>query len=190
MKNRILSVIAISILLTNIFSGCSKKCGDFNSDVINWLPYKKADLIILTYNTNKDTLTLKSHVINHTDKVRYNAKCECADSYSVVISSNSIHINVDFLNSKSIKDSFIKINNDNLSFSEQLSFYYLNGKNYSNVLVYINKWQNQSTRFTKLYISKNIGIIEIVGQSEDWVIENDTNKSIDVSEIDFNETNC
>jgi len=170
--------------------GCSKKCGEFNSDIISWLPYKKTDLIILAFNTNKDTLTLKSSVINHTEKVRNNTKCACEDSYSLVISSDSLHINVVFFNSKSIGDSHIRINYDNLNFSEHLTSYQLNGKNYSNVLVYKNNEQNHTARFIKLYISKNIGIIEIVGQSEDWVIENDAIKSIEVSEIEFNETNC
>lgn len=171
-------------------TGCSKKCDEFNSDIINWLPYKKTDLIILTYNTNKDTLTLKSSIINHTKKVRNNTKCECEDSYNVVISSDSIHINVDFYKSKSIDDSYAKINNDNFHFLEQLNSYQLNGKNYSNVIVYKNSELNSGTRFTKLYISKNIGIIEIIGLSEDWIIENDISKSIEVSDIDFNEASC
>jgi hypothetical protein len=189
-KNRNLPIIAIFVTLLCILTSCSKKCDEFNSDIINWLPYKKTDLIILANNSNKDTLTLKSNTINHTEKVRNNTKCACEDSYSLVISSDSIHINVDFFNSKSVGDSYIKINYDNLNFLEQLNSYQLNGKNYSNVIVYKNNEQNHATRFTKLYISKNIGIIEIIGLSEDWIIENDSGKSIEVTEIDFNETNC
>jgi hypothetical protein len=41
-----------------------------------------------------------------------------------------------------------------------------------------------------LVISKNIGIIEIIGVSEEWIIENDNIKNIEVSEIDYNKSDC
>jgi hypothetical protein len=189
-KNRSLPIIAILITLLYILTGCTKKCDEFNSDIINWLPYKKTDLIILTNNTNKDTLTLKSNIINHTEKIKRNTKCTCEDSYSLIISSDSILINVDFYDSRSIDFSFVKINNDNLNYSELLNSYQLNGKNYSNVIIYKNDSQNSTKRFDKLVISKNIGIIEIIGVSEEWIIENDNIKNIEVSEIDYNKSDC
>jgi hypothetical protein len=77
-----------------------------------------------------------------------------------------------------------------LNYSELLNSYQLNGKNYSNVIIYKNDSQNSTKRFDKLVISKNIGIIEIIGVSEEWIIENDNIKNIEVSEIDYNKSDC
>ncbi len=41
-----------------------------------------------------------------------------------------------------------------------------------------------------LLISKSIGIIGIFGISEEWHIGDDSYKSIDISMVDFKESNC
>ncbi|MBI5541149.1 MAG: hypothetical protein HY951_13870 [Bacteroidia bacterium] len=190
-KNRTLPIIAVSLTLLYILTGCAKKCEDFNEDIINWLPYKKTDNIILTNDNIKDTLTLKSNVINHTEKIKRNTKCACEDNYTLLLSSDSINISVFFNNSRVLNDSYVIINHEYLNYFEQQNYtYQLNGLIYGRVIIYKNNSQNSNKRFDRIVISRSYGIIEIIGIDENWILEDSSVKEIEFTSIDFNKIDC
>lgn len=185
-----LSLFIMTIILFTAFTGCRRKCVEFNNDILTWMPYKLSDNVILSRDSINESLIVTGSRIEHTNKIGHWVKCDCGDSYIIELSSDSMTINIIFDNSYYVENSWARINYESLGYSEQFSTYQSNGKTYSNVIAYKNNSQNLSKRFDMLLISKSIGIIGIIGVSEEWHTGDDTFKSIDVSMVDFKESNC
>ena len=88
-------------------TGCATKCDDFNNEIIDWMPYKKADRIIIGNNNKTDTLIVNYSEIHHTDKIGFGVNCECENSYIIHLSSDSLIINVLFYNANAVERSEI-----------------------------------------------------------------------------------
>lgn len=173
-----------------VLTGCATKCDDFNNEIIDWMPYKKADRIIIGNNNKTDTLIVNYSEIHHTDKIGFGVNCECENSYIIHLSSDSLIINVLFYNANAVERSEILINNEWMNYSERLDRLQINGKEYTDLIIYKNVNETPASRFEKIIISKSIGIISIVGKNELWGIKDDTKRDIDVSKIKLKTIDC
>lgn len=185
-----LKIVLIVILLTTFVMGCSKKCDDFNREIIDWMPYKVQDKIMISDSTETETLTVTLSEINHTDKVGRFTMCACEDNFIVDLSSASIKIQVCFNQSMYIKSSLIFINGESLNYSEQLKNLELNGHTYNDIIIYKNSNQSIDSRFEKIIISKFIGIVEIIGLNENWIVTDYEKRITEISEIDYKSSDC
>jgi len=155
-KHGFLVIASLIVLLTS----CAEKCDDFDYDIIEWMPYKKNDKIVLSNNNHRDTLSVNYSEIHHTDKIRFGVKCACVNSFTVDLSSETFDLHILFNDSKLIELSEIEINNEWLNYSEQLDNLTINEINYTNLIVYKNS--NSTNDFQKIIVAKRIGIIAIV----------------------------
>ena len=173
-----------------VLTGCSTKCDDFNNKIVDWMPYKTSDKIVMSRNSIRDTLIVNYSEIYHTDKVGFGAKCTCENSYILNLSSNTLKIDIRFNDSKSIEQSEIVINDEWMNYSEQLNNLNINGKIYTDLIVYKNTNQTSSSKFEKIIVAKSIGIIKIIGKNNEWIIIDDSKKQIETSDIKFKNTDC
>jgi hypothetical protein len=95
-----------------------------------------------------------------------------------------------FDQSNYIKSSLIFINGESLNYSEQLKNLELNGHTYSDIIIYKNSSQSIDSRFEKIVISKFIGIVEIIGLNENWIITDNDKRITEISEIDYKSSDC
>ena len=184
------SIYLVLTFIYIIMTSCGKRCEDFNNDILNWMPYKKGETIVFQKDGVLDTCNLVNNEIYHTDKIGAWTKCDCEDSYSLTISSDSLNIEIIFHQSIDVSDSYIYINNEGLSFVKQESSYTYHNISYSNVLIYENSRGTEDTRFHKVIISKSIGIIGIIGKSEEWIIFDDSTRSIQIADVNQNFSDC
>lgn len=184
-------LLSICIALVILISGCKKKCDEFNEGIIDWMPYKVSDKIIIFNNITSDTLIVNNSEIYHTKKIGAFTKCACSSSFYVSLSSDSFNINVSFNESRNIEQSQIVINNGySLYYSEQFEMLALNGYYYSDVVIYRKHINTGEQRFNTAYISKSIGIIGIVGENDEWYIHDNSKKILEMSRIAFTSTDC
>jgi hypothetical protein len=186
-RHYIVLLILVSLLI--IPSGCATICEDFNNQIINWMPYKEADKIIIAKGNQVDTLIVNSSLRQHTDKIRFGSKCVCENSYSLKLSSDSLNIDVLFEDSRAVENSVITINNEFLNYSSKLDSLEINGRKYFDLIVFENQ-QHLIDKFDKIIISKSIGIISITKQGYDWIIINDSKRNIELSKIGINISDC
>lgn len=184
------SFYLVFVFIYLVLTGCGKRCEDFNNDILNWMPYKNGDAIVLQKNESLDTMYFDNSEVIHTDKLGAWSKCVCEDSYYVRMSSDSLSIDVIFYHSVDVSNSNFTVNNEGLNFVKQESSYHYNNKLYSNVLIYENPNQSDNNRFERILISKFIGIIGIIGTSEEWMIVDDSNRSINISDVKQNIIDC
>jgi hypothetical protein len=187
-RHYIVLLILVSLLI--IPSGCGTICEDFNNQIINWMPYKEADKIIIAKGNQVDTLIVNSSLRQHTDKIRFGSKCVCENSYSLKLSSDSLSIDVLFEDSRAVEKSVITINNEFLNYSSKLDSLEINGKKYFDLIVFENLHQYLINKFDKIIISKSIGIISITKQGYDWIIIYDSKRNIELSKIGINISDC
>ena len=161
----------------------SKNCEEFDYDIVQWLPYNESDNIIMSNSDQFDTLLLESREITHTDGYPILSCCACTNSYSLGCSSTNLKIHAFFHDSKSYTSSWININNEQLTYSRYLDSYELNGKEYTDILVYVSFQEDQSESFIKVIIAKNIGILTIIGTDGEWTITDDTLREANTKEI-------
>jgi hypothetical protein len=183
-------ILLIFASLVIISAGCGTICEDFNNDIINWMPYKEADKIIIAKGNQVDTLIVNFSLIQHTDKIRYGSKCECDNLYLLKLSSDSLSIAILFNDSRAVENSVITINNEFLNYSSKLDSLEINGKKYFDLIVYENINQYLINKFDKIIISKSIGIISITKQGYDWIIIDDSKRNIELSKIGLNISDC
>jgi hypothetical protein len=183
-------VLLIFVSLVIIPSGCNTICEDFNNEIINWMPYKDADKIIIAKGNQVDTLIVNFSLRQHTDKIRFGSKCVCENSFSLKLSSDSLNINVLFEDSRAVENSVITINNEFLNYSSKLDSLEINGKKYFDLIVFENLHQYLINKFDKIIISKSIGIISITKQGYDWIIIDDLKRNIELSKIGLNISDC
>jgi hypothetical protein len=179
------------VLMTGLFflSSCATKCPDFDKTILDWMPYKQNDRIIISTGNKTDTLIVNMSLIEHTDKVGFGSKCSCQNIFSLQISSDSINIHGNFNDSRLVNESGFIINNWNFYYSEQKDTMEINGVNYSNLVIYANT-ENAYSPFEKLIISKSIGIIEIISKNGNWNLVDNSNRQIKISDINMQIHNC
>jgi hypothetical protein len=173
-----------------VVTSCSTKCDDFDNKIVDWMPYKTNDKIIISQNDNNDTLTVNLSEIYHTDKIDFGLDCACEDAYILNLSTDSLIIEVRFNDSKLIKNSSIIVNDEYMDYYEQLETLTINEKVFTDLIIYMNTNNGSSMRYEKIVIAKNIGIIAIFGENDEWVIVDESKKAIDASEIEFKSTDC
>lgn len=184
------STFICTLVIFFVLTGCGRRCEDFNADILTWMPYKIGDRIVLQKDEILDTLTVVQSEIYHTDKIGAWVKCSCSDRYTIYLSSDTLNIIVTFEASHNVNASNVKVNDEHLYFSERLNAFNFNDKQYSDVIIYKNNYQSQFKRFDSLLISKSIGIIGIIGSTGEWVIPDDSKRTIDLSSIDFINVDC
>ncbi len=189
MKN--ISLSSIFILFSIVFFyGCGKRCAEFNEDILTWMPYQKGDSLILENDGILRTCYFIKSKIIHTDKMGTWDKCDCESSYSINLQSDSLDINLMFNHSYDVSRSYIELNNETFCFEKLESNYTYNNKDYLHVLIFENCREEDENRFDKILISKSIGIIGIIGSSEEWIIYDDSTKQIHISNIDQDIIDC
>jgi hypothetical protein len=176
-------ISALSIALFLVLTHCDKRCEEFNYDIVQWLPYEESDRIPISNTTNLDTLMVVSREITHTDSYPIFSCCACINSYSIKLASTSLAIQAFYFDSRSYVGSSIHINNEDLIFNAHYDTYEINGKEYSDVLEYINYQKDQSKYFSKIIIVNGIGIVSIVGSNDDWIITDFSAREIDPKKI-------
>jgi hypothetical protein len=154
------------------------------------MPYQTNDEIVLSKNDDNDTLIVNSSQIYHTNRISFGGKCSCVNLYILRLSNDLIKIDITFWDLQNIERSEMNINGEYMDFSEQLDTLKLEGITFSDVTIYKNIGINSYNRYDKIIISKSIGIIRIIGKSEDWIIIDPIKRQIDPSEIEFIDTSC
>ncbi len=154
------------------------------------MPYKTNDKIVIFQNANTDTLTVEYSEIYHTDKIRFGEKCSCVNSFTLNLSSDSFKIEIRFYDSDVVEQSEIAINDEWMIYSEQIDNLTINGKAYTDLIVYKNTKQTPSKRFDRVIISKTIGIVAIIGEKDEWAIMDNSVRKIDLSDIEFKMADC
>lgn len=187
--NRTIPILLITAAIIFGSIGCGKKCEEFNSDILTWMPYQKDDRIIYAKDGINDTITVKSTTVEHTTKVGYRTMCDCSDYFRIELYSDSLTIDVWFDNSNNVSESWVEVAGENLSFSEQAGTFQFNNKTYTDVLVYVNNSTSLTKRIDRLIIAKSVGIIGIIGTTHEWIF-GDTFKYIEVTMIDYEESDC
>jgi|WetSurMetagenome_2_1015567.scaffolds.fasta_scaffold305379_2 hypothetical protein len=177
------------ILFICLISSCAERCDDFDYSITEWMPYQKNDKIAFSNNNIIDTLTVTYSEINHTDKIKFGSKCICENSYVVNISSATLDVTAMFYDAKNIDQSEIEINNEYLTFSEQVNSAIINGKTYINVVIFVNP-NHVSGIFQQVMIAREIGIVAIISSEDYWVITDDSQRQVEPSQIDFVSSNC
>ncbi len=184
----IFNFLLVSASLILVMTSCAKKCDDFDNKIIDWMPYKTNDKIVVSQNGDMDTLNVNYSEIYHTDKIAFGVKCACEDSFILNLSSESLHIDIRFNDSRQIEQSDIVINDVWLEYSEHLDALVINGKSYSDLIIY--KSNIASSRYEKIIVVKSIGIVSIIGDREEWTITDDALKQIEISDIEFMGVDC
>lgn len=134
--------IIIFFILIMILIRCEKKCPLFNTDILNWLPYKANDTIVFYKGDSSSKIIVSGFYINHADHYGSckQTDCACDESINVKMQFDSIDISLGSETSQNFNNSFINITCDNGEFSLRadsiLSNYELNGNHYDNVIVY------------------------------------------------------
>jgi hypothetical protein len=179
-----------SVFMFFALLGCSTKCEDFNSGITNWAPYKQNDKIALTCNSGADTLSVHSSRVEHTEKIGFGMKCACMDMYMVYLSSATMAINIRFNSSRVVSQSEIQVNDEWMNFSEEVESMEINGHVYTNLILFVNSYPDVNHTFNQVILAKSIGIVAIIGDEQTWTIMENTPKSIDMHEIDYNGRGC
>ena len=183
---RFLIFVALIIVSASFYN----KCEEFDYEIVQWMPYDERDKILLSDSLSVDTLTVNSREIKHDDGYPFLSCCACENSYSMSLSSGKFEIFVHFADSKSYANSSIVINGEHLQFSQYFDSYEINGKKYTDVLEYINYWNDQSKNYSKIIIAKSIGMLTIIGPDKEWIITDDSKRTIDPEKIPVITDNC
>lgn len=185
---KILLILTWMIIILN---GCTRKCEDFDNEILDWMPYKVNDKIELSSNSSSfETLTVSYSEINHSDKIPVMAKCMCENSFIISLSSDSLNITIFFENSNEIDQSWIHINGEQMGYSEHLDNLEINGHRYADLIIYEKNELTLMIRFKKIIIAKSIGIIAISEMNNEWRIVDDSKKQIEISDIKSIKTGC
>ena len=188
MKHSIILLIIVALIL--LTASCNQECEDFNYDIVQWLPYDENDEILLTNSNFVDTLTVDYRGITHTEEIPRFSLCICENSFIVGMSSDSVKISIMFYDSRNFEDSFVSINDEYLGFHQQLETYEINGKVYSNLLEYTYQNPEQPATYETVIIARSVGIISIIGKSEEWVPVDDSSHEIEASTIRVTLSDC
>jgi hypothetical protein len=189
MYKSVIFAINITLLLV-LVSGCGDRCDDFNNDIVSWMPYKVNEKIVLSDSVNTQTLVVHYCQITHSDKLSSGSTCLCSDSYSLIMSSDLFYLDVQFISSKVLEDSYIEINHEELIFSEELDSLELNGNVYQDVVVYLSTDPNFYGNYNKIIISKSIGILAIIGDANQYFVVDDAKRQVDVASVDVIGADC
>lgn len=171
-------------------SGCAQKCEGFNNDIINWMPYKTSDKIPVTNDKIHDTLTVLYSDIHHTNKIAYGVKCACENSYNLMLSSDSLELEIYFNDSRDVTQSEIYINGEGMFYRKQMDKMEIMGSWFSDLIEYSKYSQDKGAAFDSIIIAKSVGIILIKGPDTEWTTVNDSEKNIEVSDLRFISKNC
>ena len=182
--------LLVFVFLALIVTGCYKHCDEFNKEILDWMPYKLQDKIMVTDLNKTDTLTVTDANIYHTDKIKIFSMCGCMDHYIVSLSSDSIEIQAEFYDSGNAKNSTIYINHEYLNYSEQLDNLVLNGHNYNDLQIYKGNTAVNGGRFDKIIISKSVGIVAIIEKNRNWINLDNNIRNINISNINYNIDGC
>jgi hypothetical protein len=186
---KLLTVISIFLYLIILFSGCSTKCPSFESSILEWMPYKEHDKIILSNGSETDTLIVTSSQIEHTDRMAFGTRCACSNMFYLHLSSDSLNIQGSFHDSRIVEQSSFVINTWNFYFSELRDTMEIDGLIYSDLIVYHNT-DTMYSHFEKIIISKSIGIVAIIGTNEEWKLVDNSNKQVKISDLKMQIHNC
>ena len=173
-------------------AGCNKRCEEFNDGFVKWLPYQVKDEILLTDSTKIDTFFMKVtyREITHTDKIPRLATCMCEDSYTVGLSSDTLHISLHFAESRNFKNSMVHVNEEYFFYYEHLDSCEISGREYYNVIEYIRNQEDQNLDPDKVFIARSVGIIYLMISGEIWKIVDDSKKDIDPAGIKKTIVDC
>lgn len=179
--------------------GCGRKinCPDFNSEVLQWIPYEKNDTIELHNLANDSVLMLpvRSIIATHTTHYITNLKCgECDDNIMINAEMSSIQFFANiYLNKNQITSQFYMIHGSNFDddenhMSEESNFTF-EGNGYNNVRIFTN---NITTApFNKLIIAKGFGIIGLIDRDGNtWKMKNPALRNSRMTDIEIVETSC
>ena len=183
-------ICTLSIAVISVLNHCDKKCEEFNYDIVQWLPYEESDRIPISNATKSDTMRIVSREITHTDSYPIFSCCACINSYSIQLASAGFTIQAFYIDSRSYVGSSIHINNEDLIFYAHYDTYEINGKEYSDVLEYINYQEELSKSFSKIILAKGMGIVSIAGADGDWIITDFTGREIDPKKIHLVTEDC
>jgi hypothetical protein len=188
MKRIIFPGLILNFLL--LLTGCATKCPDFDRSVLEWMPYKLGDKLIL-YNQNQaDTFVAWYSQIDHSDKIVSGMDCACDNSYFLKLHSDSVDLLITFYNSSNIKISEIDINEDALRYSQQMDSIDLDKQSFKDVIVFKNPNINHPQRFDSVFVSKSIGIIAVYTANELWSIRDNSKRGIKISDVKMLVNNC
>ena len=99
-------------------------------------------------------------------------KCLYENIFSGGLYFDSLDIFVTFHDSRSFKNSFVRINNEYLDFHQHFD-----------VIEYTNYSPAESVNFINVIIAKSIGIIRVIESDEEWIIVNDSSRIIEVAVV-------
>ena len=182
--------IAAYLLGLICFVGCSQKCDDFDVRILDWMPHHVGDTFVLKDSLNSYTFTVNLAEISHSNKVRKNSSCACANDYDVLVSTNQVEINLFFNQSRAVEQSDILANGESLVFAGRWETLDVYGIVYKDVIVYKNQLSSSGAVFEQVIIAKSIGIVALEGAFGSWLRKDRTLLQIDPTRISYREFSC
>lgn len=171
-------------------------CPEFNSQILDWIPYENNDTIRL-FNTSTDSviiLAINELIIEHTTHYMTNLDCGTCDDQIMVnhneTNNHDLQIKIN-LNENNLMDQsylivesyFTEYNSNYFEFKD----YTFENKVYDEVRIFEKKELNQI--FIKLILAKGFGIVGLVdNENSIWIIQgsrlkNDKSNSVEIINI-------
>lgn len=181
---------AVVLISTGLLSGCTVKCDNFDTAILNWMPFKVDDEIIIQDTLANYTLSVIKSQVDHSVKRRKNADCICEDRYWVTLNTSWLNIDLYFNNSKMVENSDAVVNSEVLNYSQHLFDQTIDGIKYEEVIVYKNPDQSASVKYKELVIANSIGIISLTGATLKWQRVDPDKREVDPAKVTFNDFSC
>lgn len=174
-----LNGICILVWMLCFFSACNFQinCPGLNNEILEWIPYKNNETIVLMNSTDDSILQLEINdvVVEHTTHYTTNTKCgRCDDNLRVngnETSNPGLQINMNFnINnithqSFTIEDSYFFGDSQSSEYTD----YTFEGVKYDAVQIFEN---SRDQRFTKLILAKGDGIIALIDkEGHTWLLK-------------------
>lgn len=198
MKNIFQLVVFASVLVLVQGCGFQIDCPDFNTKLLEWVPYQNHDTIRLR-NVNDDSilvLAVNEIYVEHTTHYVINEKCGTCDDFIKVNQNETIPSDLRifiYLNKNQFKSQGYEIQDSyfaeyNTEYSEQAD-YTFEGVLYDHVRVF--EKNPISEGFNKLIIAKGIGIVGLVDhEGNNWILTENPSESGNKEPVEIRNISC
>lgn len=193
--------IVCLIAIISLFSSCKETitCDDFdyNTSILSYFPYETGDSIILTNTIDYDEIVIPIHevVVEHISEHYKPSDCggQCVDYFRINSYRDSdLHLELEFDEEDQMSFISFSLKAYPVSYSNIVdqTTYKFNGKEYSNVKLFLNKVE--TGQIQELVLVKDIGIVGFRDVNRIvWYIKESKLKSDNPNDIEtINKTGC
>ena len=191
---KIILILASALFIVQ----CEERCPEFNTDILNWAPYKVNDTISFSNEGSFKNLIVFENLINHGESEKFHIGCQkCSacdqDEYFVKIVFDSLNIEIRYTSSNHPENSTIYLENldhslNTATYSDStISNYSFNGSSYEHIMIYdFSSTHNSDIGIKKIIMAKSFGIIAIINKQGIWNLNSMQSRNIKISDSRLN----